>query len=292
MNKDKTPAAVRWNDYAEWLKPRWTALLASNPTEKLVQAFLEAHPCLLPGATDDLNSLSGHHGACWDAVFRQPELKGLGRTRFPDFMWVRRDTGAVRPILIEIEAPSKRWFSASRRLPTSQLAQAQDQLLEWRIWFEKPENVLIFRQNYVPAQFHSRPVEPQFVLILGRDQEFRPPEPTASAEVARRKRDLLPRANEHYFTYDRLAPEEEARDYVTVTATKDKFRVDNVPPTLKTGHRTSALARRSPNLTTALVGVELMTQERKNYVASRWEFWASKESDAALHQPHPPGNHE
>lgn len=85
----------------------WRGLLDADPAEPEVQTFLERHPSLIPGATDNIGP-HGHHGVCWGAVIKQPELPGLDR-RVPDFMWVRRDTAAVRPILVEIEAPSKRW---------------------------------------------------------------------------------------------------------------------------------------------------------------------------------------
>lgn len=208
MSTSARPAAESWSGNVARLTTEWRALLASDPPEPDVQVFLERHPSLVPGATDNIGP-HGHHGVCWSAVIRQPELPGLDR-RVPDFMWVRRDTAAVRPILVEIEAPSKRWFIGSRA-PSADLTQALDQLTEWKVWFADPANQQTFRRAYVPAAYSHRALEPQYVLVFGRDGEFRNgTSPHMRPDLVRRKRDLMTRASEHFFTYDMLEPEEDA----------------------------------------------------------------------------------
>src|SRR6266550_896764 len=151
------PPPLPWGEYAPWLLEKWRDLLDSAPGEPNVQKFLERHPCLLPGANEAPSSAPGghrgHHDACWYGVIRQPELRGLGPNRLPDFMWLRRDTAAVRPVLIEIEDPQKQWFNPSSRIPNAKLTQALDQFVEWKVWFSSPENELVFRSRYVPPEF-------------------------------------------------------------------------------------------------------------------------------------------
>lgn len=106
------PLPTPWDEYASWLTDRWQRLLASDPSERDVQTFLEAHPSLLPGADGDIGP-GGHHGPEYNAVIAEPPLKGIERNRFPDFMWITRSTSLITPICIEIERPGKQWFNKS-----------------------------------------------------------------------------------------------------------------------------------------------------------------------------------
>jgi hypothetical protein len=262
------PKPVAWDDYESWLMERWNALLdVHSNDESKMQEFLEQHPCLLPDPT------GSHHGVVWQALIRQPELKGLGRDRFPDFMWIRRDTVTIRPVCIEIEAPGKRWFNRNRT-PNAKLTQALDQIVDWKVWFSLPENQLIFRQRYVPPKMHDRRIEPEFVLVYGRDSEFRPgPSAHDHPEAIRRKRDFMRRRNEHFFTYDRLRPALAAANYVTLTIPAEGFELSNVPPTFTTGPGTRTLAIRIADPSAAFARAELMSERRKKYLVGRWQHW-------------------
>jgi len=273
MDDGERPAPVEWDDYATWLVDAWSTCLAGATSERQVQEFLEQHPSLLPGATDSAGVL-GHHPACWDAVIRQPELKGLGPGRQPDFMWVRRDTAAVRPVLIEIEDPNKHWFNPSNRNPTAETTHALDQLIEWKVWFQDSENRLIFEKRYVPQEFRHRPLEPQYVLIHGRQSEFDEiTSPHESPLYMRRKRDLMRRERELFFTYDQLRPDDEARDYATLTATTTGFKLDALPPTFATGHNTADLAALIADPALALAQVPLISDARRAFLHERWKYW-------------------
>ncbi|MEU7646887.1 Shedu anti-phage system protein SduA domain-containing protein [Streptomyces huasconensis] len=237
-----------------------------------MQEFLELHPCFLPGATDNIGP-GGHHGPSFSAVIRQPPLKGLGPTRVPDFMWVRRDTGAIRPICIEIESPRKMWFNKGSRTPTAELTQAIDQLTEWKVWFSSPENQLIFAKTYAPRYSH-RPVEPQFVLVYGRDSEFRAAaSPHANSDYMRQKRDHMPRDREHYYTYDQLAPEREAVDYATLTCQVGAWSLHSVPPTFSTGYHIADMGEVISDPSEGLSRADLMSPERRAYIVERWAYW-------------------
>jgi hypothetical protein len=188
-------------------------------------------------------------------------------------MWVRLDTGAIRPICIEIESPRKVWFNKGARTPTAELTQAVDQLTEWKVWFSSPENQLIFAKTYAP-DYTYRPIEPQFVLVYGRDSEFR-----AATSIhdnptyMRQKRDHMPRSREYYFTYDQLTAEREAGDYATLTREVDKWRLDSLPPTFTTGSRMMDLAEIIADPSTVLSRTDLMSEERRAYVVDRWKYW-------------------
>ncbi|MEU3856072.1 Shedu anti-phage system protein SduA domain-containing protein [Streptomyces sp. NPDC028722] len=271
-NPDR-PLAPTWDEYRDWLLPKWNTLLDSNPDERQMQEFLESHPCLLPGATDSVGH-GGHHGASFSSVIRQPPLQGLGPKRVPDFMWVRRDTGAIRPICIEIESPGKSWFNKNRT-PTAELTQAIDQLTEWKIWFNSPENRLIFAKTYAPSYSH-RPIEPQFVLVFGRNAEFKVGSSKHDdPDYMRLKRDHMLRRDEHFFTYDQLRPEREAEDYATITNSVYEWFLNSIPPTFGTGAHITELSRIVSDPSEAITKTALASPARKAYLLERWKYWRS-----------------
>jgi hypothetical protein len=285
LTSDEDPArphAVDWLTYSEWAATRWLDALQEAGDEKSFQGFLERHPSFLPGSVDNVGP-GGHHGAWWDAVISQPSLVGLGPKRQPDFMWIRRDTEATRPILIEIERPTKRWFTQTTLQPTSQLTQALDQLDEWRDWFNRDDNVAIFKKTYVPQRFSHRALFPQYVLIYGRSSEFRKGGGHRAYDRARRKRDLIAeRPNTHLYTFDMLHPRYEAQDYGTLKMQNGSFEVAALPPTF---HTSSFLLQEGSLLDTAcdidgaLEAIPLVTRERKAYLRSRWNYWRSRKED-------------
>jgi hypothetical protein len=189
-------------------------------------------------------------------------------------MWVRRDTAAIRPICIEIESPGKSWFNKDRT-PTAELTQAIDQITEWKIWFDSPENQLIFGKRYAP-QFPSRPIVPQFVLVFGRNSEFTEGHSKhANPSYMRRKRDHMPRKDEHFFTYDQLKAEREAEDYATITNRAYEWTLNFIPPTFCTGSHITELSRVTGDPSEAISKTDLLRDERKAYLAERWKYWRS-----------------
>ncbi|MER6826555.1 Shedu anti-phage system protein SduA domain-containing protein [Streptosporangium sp. NPDC000563] len=267
----KRPLAVPWDLYETWLMSKWTELIDSDPDEPDVQAFLERHPSLLPAAADDVGR--GHHGACWDAVITQPRLKGLGRDRIPDFMWVRRDTSTVHIICIEIEAPRKQWFTESG-WATAELNQALDQILDWKLWFSNPENMLSFRHAYIPAELGYRRIEVQYILVYGRDAEFRIGRSRHKRpDVLRAKRDLIPRASEFLYTFDQLRPAKDAKYVSSISGMRGDFSMRGVPPTIGTGEATKTLAAEISNIESAISMTPLISDRRRAYLIQRWQYW-------------------
>lgn len=219
----KTPAIP-----FESIGVEWRNLLDGEADEAAVQDFLERHPALLPGGAGDIGP-GGHHGPLFGCVFRQPPLKGLDSDRVPDFMWVTRSTVDITPICIEIERPSKRWFTQDGH-QTAEFTQAQNQLAQWASWFEHPENQLLFRRVYAKDRFPNRLLRPQFVLIYGRQSEFEDSAHVLSSPARLQARTKLARSNEYLRTFDSLYWEEKLATTVTVTLRpNDEFRVDWIP---------------------------------------------------------------
>lgn len=267
------PMPTPWQHYIDWLMPAWASLLSSSPAEKEVQVFLEAHPCLLPGALGDIGP-GGNHGPELDGVYREAPLEGLGRRRRPDFMWVTRSTSLITPICIEIEKPDRRWFSANGR-PTAELTQALDQISDWKVWFSEPENQLIFRETYVAGTRRDRALRPQYVLIYGRQGEFEVGGPHRQPGSLRKKRDFMRREDEVFLTFDSLRPKKDYSDFVTLSMTARGPMLHAVPPSFTTGPLTSRLATVIRNPRRAIEATPLWSDERKSYVLERWAYWKS-----------------
>lgn len=268
---------MAWKDYEVWLNQNWPQALNSATDEKAIQIFLEDHPCLLPGATRI--DRGGAHGPWWDAVVREPEFQGNGPKRRPDFMWIRRDTAATRPVFIEIEDPHKHWMTQALR-PTKELTQAISQIKEWKHWFRDPVNQMNFIQQYVPAQFSRRTLAPVYVLVYGRRAEFEEGGPHENFARARQLREELQHENEHFFVYDDLKPESAAGDhggFATITFTQTKKEIVAIPPTFMTGPgllRNNGLLDFSKDISTARSPI--MPEARKRYIAERWKYWAAE----------------
>src|SRR4051812_22314121 len=99
-------------EYLRRVTQAWTDLLGTGPGEPEVQRFLETHPAMVPGAHAGLGGLHSGHAPFPAALITQPTLRGLS-VRTPDFLWVAGDSLFLNPVFVEIEAPDKRWVTAS-----------------------------------------------------------------------------------------------------------------------------------------------------------------------------------
>jgi Domain of unknown function (DUF4263) len=266
------PAPMDWQKYSDAVLAQWFALLQNDPEEADVHAFLEVHPSMVPGGSGDIGP-GGHHRSEMGAVFSKPELKGSGRSFIPDFMWVTRSSGLVTPILVEIEKPSKRWFKRDGR-PTADFRDAHDQLNDWRSWFKRDANKAIFRDNYLfNDRYTDRPLEPQFVLVYGREAEFTWAGSTNPDEM-RHKRESQRAEAETFITFDSLRPRYDHRLSVTVTKSAGQgLRPLAFSPVYQTDTDTGEDAKILGDATEALDRSVMMTQERREYLKGRWNFW-------------------
>lgn len=274
------PEPMAWEPYSAAVFNEWQELLASDPEESGVHAFLELHPAMIPGGSGDIGP-GGHHGSDFSAVFTKPRLKGQGRDFEPDFMWVTRSTGLITPVLIEIEEPSKRWFRKDGR-PTSEFTEAHDQLNDWRSWFKMDANKALFRSTFLieGELFLDRPIEPQFVLIYGRQSEFELGGGHEDPAGLRRKRDGQRARDESFMTFDSLRPRYDHRNSVTVRMTATGPEAVAFSPVYGTSPKAGHLARNVRRLPDALVASVMMTEERRKYLARRFEYWHQRDESA------------
>jgi len=267
------PMPLAWEQYSAQVLREWRALLDRKPEEREVQAFLELHPAMIPGGCGDIGP-GGHHGSAMGAVFREPQLAGAGRSFKPDFMWVTRSTSMFTPILIEIEKPSKPWFTKDGR-PSASFTQARDQLNDWRSWFDQDGNKALFRDRFLflPDPFNNRPLRPQFLLIYGRRSEFEVGGGHENPDELRFKRDLQRAQDEFYMTFDSLSPCYRCQDSMTLTMTTAGPRVHAFSPVYRTGTLIGEGALVLGDPAAALECSAMMADERRAYLAGRWTHW-------------------
>jgi hypothetical protein len=271
------PRALTWEQYSDRALSAWYSLLSEGPEEDEVQRFLELHPSMIPGGSGDIGP-GGHHGSDMCAVFRRPNLIGGGRAFQPDFLWVTRSTSLVTPILVEIEKPSKRWFRRDGR-PTSEFTEAHDQLNDWRSWFARDGNKALFRKRFLflGEKYEDRPLEPQYVLVYGRESEFGIGGGHANPSGQRYKRDQQRGMNESFMTFDALRPRFDHSNSITLTMTARGPEIHAFSPVYGTGSHVGegALVLGDPH--DALERSVMISDERRAYLAKRWSHWQQRE---------------
>lgn len=265
------PPPWTWEEYEEWLTKEWSHVLDVNAnSEKELHAFLAKHPSLLPGGEGGDASIGGHHGAFPPAVVSQPPLPGID-TRFPDFLWVSKHSGALIPVLIEIEKATKRWFTTTRQQQTADLTQAVNQVAEWRTWMNRENNRLAFYELYGIDDTLRKylKIEPVYSLIYGRRAEFRHDQRASTLRSEMRPNWL------HWMTYDRLQPKASAANLFSVSLELGtrKFNVLHIPPTFRLGPEIAEDLPSMHNFAAAVEANELISRERKRFLIERCSYW-------------------
>jgi Domain of unknown function (DUF4263) len=204
------PKPLSWDEYAPIVRAEWRELLGRSGTKEAdFHEFLERHPCLIPGS-DAFTGAAGWDnpaGSINGFVISKPVLPGIPR-RYPDFMWAPTDSQTQWIVLIEIEDPKKPWFTANLQ-QRAELTQALDQIAQWRAHLRKPENLQVFLRLYGIAAF--RPIEFVYCLVYGRRRDV-------ASHAAMEKRNALVNGigDIKWMTYDRLRPDEDARNFPCV----------------------------------------------------------------------------
>lgn len=262
-----------WEQYSDTALAQWYTLLSEDPEEDAIQNFLELHPSMIPGGSGDVGP-GGHHGSDMGAVFRRPKLEGAGRSFEPDFIWITRSSGLVTPILIEIEKPSKRWFKQNGR-PTSEFTEARDQLNDWRSWFAREGNQALFREKFLflGDRYLNRPLEPQYVLIYGRESEFKVGGGHVNPNALRYKRDQQRGSQETFMTFDALRPRYDHSRSMTLTMTSQGPELFAFSPVYETSAFVGAGALLLGDPDSALARSVMMSEERRTYLSKRWRYW-------------------
>lgn len=257
------PQPMSWDTYKGILEKEWRGLLdAEDLGEHIFQRFFEENPCMLPGA-HGLTMTSGHF-PYYAAVFTQPVLPGF-HSKVPDFMWLSTCSDATFPVLIEIEKPSKKWFT-QKGIQSADLTQALTQISEWKTWFDNPINVLQFQELYIPNSLleRNKKMIPLYLLIYGRRDE---------ANRFQEKRANLKRQNEFLMTYDRLTPQRNQSNYLCIRRMKEGFVTINVPAPMQLGPLIAGEWRDLKNIDDAIKKNKLMSRERRLFLMERISYW-------------------
>lgn len=177
----------------------------------------------------------------------------------------------IYAVLIEIEAPTKRWFRADG-VPSSDFTQAQNQLAEWKAWFSSPTNQAQFREAYCqPLGTPWKALLPQYVLIYGRRAEFE-----RRVDLAA-KRTFLQREHEYHMTFDRLRPNKDHDQYMTVKFNGTKYRAISMPATLQLGPMWAINRLMIEQKEEVVDRTPYLSAERKAFLKLRipyWDNWA------------------
>lgn len=262
------PPAMGWEEYESHVSKAWDVCLAAASSEGEVQRFLEEYPCLVPGGPGWENTEGvGHHQPYQNTLISQPPLNGP-ISRIPDFMWMTWDSATVRPVLIEIEKPTKKWFTKKGQ-PTADLTQARTQLDDWRVWLNKNETG--FREKYRldDVTYGGKAFVPRFILVYGRRSE------AADNPLANERRGLSDHAGTTSMTYDRLTPKYEARCAITVSCSgSGKPKVMHVPPTFVVGPHVAEALIANTGWERAINHSSLMSEKRKDFLLERIRYWS------------------
>ncbi len=267
------PPAWGWAEYETWLSVEWpTVLRTADPRdESAFQDFLERHPCLLPGGEGTGDSFGGHHGSWGGIAIAEPPVPGIFIKR-PDFMWLTKNSEDLIPVLIEIEAPSKRWLT-DKGNRTHELTHAEGQLADWRQKLDDPAVRSQFADLYeFPQRWTQRfNFAPRFMLIYGRQAEF------SEHPDRNRKRRGLRDPSIGAMTFDRLRPSYGSANAITVRVNRKNDLVERwavaVPPTFKFGPANASSVTRIHGLAEAIKANELISEDRRAFLLERLEYW-------------------
>lgn len=267
--EDPPDHGLRWEEYERIVLAEWRNLLEADPgpTEPEVQAFLETHPCMVPGAFSVGGSESGHYPRFCGLISQAP-LPSYPH-RIPDFMWLSTNSEIEQPVLIEIEAPTKPWFTAGGT-QSAQLTEAINQIAEWKAWLDVPHNVQAFKAFYGLDRdaWRRRRFQPTYLLVYGRRAE-------ASADPARTAiRGHLTPHDVTAMTFDRLAPDPKAAQLICMKMEPSgQPKAISVPPTLKWQPLLAQERERIRNLDAAITRNPYLTGKRKQFLIRRLAYW-------------------
>lgn len=253
---------MTWNDYERRLRSEWNRLLESGPHETELQQFLEDHSCMVPGAHFPMTGSSPVRAA----LITQPALQSSIR-RVPDFMWLSNDSATLYPVLIEIERPEKKWFTA-KGIPRAPFTQALSQLREWRGWFNIRDNQSKFMRQYdVPEDYDRGRFRPLCVLIYGRRAELE------HNPHLQRARAMQEHPDETILSFDRLRPLYDNANYITIRKTPSRYEAVAVPPTLRLGPMYAPFWQDVQKKAAAIERCQWMPSARRRFILERIEYW-------------------
>jgi len=257
------PKPISENKYFPIVLGKLTELLNNNPSdEKKFQGFFEKNPCLVPGARDEFSRIGrpSGHGPYLDTLITQPNITGIIK-RKPDFMWIAYDSDVLVPVIIEIEAPSKKYFNKDGN-PTAHFSKARHQLEEWQAILSRPENVFRFYEDFaIEDDLKNLRFEPHFILLYGRREEFK------GDKILTQKRSFMKGANQTIMSYDRLSPARN-KNFICCEVKNGKYFAKALSPTFHIGPYDDDLLC-IQNLIAGIDNMEFTTNERKSFLRKR-----------------------
>lgn len=242
------------------------SLLAKfSSDESKFQEFFERNPHFLPGSRDEFSGVggSGHqpHLLC---LISQPKISGL-INRQPDFMWLASDSVYFSPVIIEIEAPSKRYFKADGT-PSRYFTQAVHQLQEWQTILSRPENVLKFYEDFsIPEDLRELTFKPQYALVYGQRKEYK------NDKILKQKRGNMLSHNQTMLSYDRITPAYLVNPLICCTVKNGKYYAKYVSPIFQIGPDEEHLLD-IQDIPGAIKRTKGISTERKKFILRKLPF--------------------
>lgn len=259
------PKEIFWDDYYQVSCNEYQLLLNSEgENEDSFQRFFEKNPSFLPGGME-LFGQSGHN-PYMHTVVSQPVL-GTYISRKPDFMWLAQNSLTFCPVFIEIEKPNKRMFTQTN-VPTAEFNQAINQIDEWKMLLNKPLNQLAFFDHYnIPQEMRDKVFEPQFLLIYGRREEYE------DNEYLRNLRKQKEKDKVALFSFDRLQPLADYKQFITCKVHEKKYNVLCIPPTFR--YRADCVEELYAwkGFVDKIDNMEHTSVERKTFLKGRYSYW-------------------
>ena len=254
------PRHVSYEDYINTCHRTYEKLLSGNPTEPMMQDFLERHPFMVPG--HDRGHMPLHV-----ALVSQPELPGVKRL-IPDFMWIATNSMEWYPTMIEIENPKKQIFIKNGDTGRD-FNHARNQLAQWRAWFEENGNLQKFIRDYgIPERIKKRALRVRTILVYGRRSEFENDD--------RRTKQLasLCAEGEEIMTYDRLRVARDMMQAITVRASGEgRYRAKWIPSVFETGPDFADRLLSIDEIPEAMRKNPELDGDRRSFLSRRVEYW-------------------
>lgn len=236
-------------------------LKKSDTPESEFQAFFELHPYLL----SHLCSGIGGGGALYNCLISQPKLDDT-YPRIPDYVWLTIDSKYFRPIFIEIEKPSKRYFKENGEF-TADFLQAFGQLCCWKSMLMDflTEQSFLKRFNLLD-KVTTKTFKPEYALLFGRRNEYQ-----HSQAKCRMIASLENALSFSIRPYDDLLDKkpyelDHGAHLVTCKQKKDRLAVIAVPDSFGLNKRNAADYRAWTGFDEALDKNSHIDSERKDYL--------------------------
>ncbi len=273
--KRDAPPALDFDNYSSVMCDEFQALLLnSSDDESVFQRFFERNPSYLPGAYQ-LFGKSGHY-PYMSSLVSQPCIKGVS-DRKPDFMWLAHNSTDFSPIFIEIEKPSKRLFTCGGQ-QSSIYTQALTQIRDWKIQLDKPhERGLFFEMLGNPDELYRLTFSPQYCLIYGRRDEYEEDDHLRAMKSKLSSQDIC------LMSYDRLRPDKNAMNFVSVELVNRRFRVKHIPPTFRYYPAEASVFTKYDGFKDRISEMVHTSVERKEFLFERYNYWCQYASSPHRH---------